>query len=208
MPRIKPLPAIYGNITFRSRLEARWAIFFDRCGIKWEYRPVTFKLKVFKRQPEKDYTPDFLLHDLVGRVEGDLFVEVLGKLTPYNHYCIKAFTKPDREGYPERKLLVLNDIFSEHEEEPDFWYVTLDGDTYFDRAAYEGFKEKEYFQHETLDGDNWPALLGVNKDGQAEIFGTDGDRDYRYCADVEKVEAAYTAARDAEFTEEGLYISP
>lgn len=27
----------YGGYKFRSRLEARWAVFFDMLGIKWEY---------------------------------------------------------------------------------------------------------------------------------------------------------------------------
>lgn len=29
----------YAGCRFRSRLEARWAVFFDHLGIEWEYEP-------------------------------------------------------------------------------------------------------------------------------------------------------------------------
>ena len=35
-------PTKYAGILFRSRLEARWAVFFDALGISWEYEPETF----------------------------------------------------------------------------------------------------------------------------------------------------------------------
>ena len=36
---LKSLPANYSGITIRSRLEARWAIFFDELDIDWVYEP-------------------------------------------------------------------------------------------------------------------------------------------------------------------------
>ena len=38
------IPAIteYCGTTFRSQLEARWAAYFDRRGIAWEYEPARF----------------------------------------------------------------------------------------------------------------------------------------------------------------------
>lgn len=33
------IPTMYKGIQFRSRLEARWAVFFDTLGIEWEYEP-------------------------------------------------------------------------------------------------------------------------------------------------------------------------
>lgn len=44
---------------FRSRLEARWAIYFDLVHIEWEYEPEQFKLK-----DSMPYTPDFRLKEL------------------------------------------------------------------------------------------------------------------------------------------------
>ena len=36
---IKPIETVYKGDRFRSRLEARWAVFFDAARIKWEYEP-------------------------------------------------------------------------------------------------------------------------------------------------------------------------
>lgn len=34
------IPTLYNGVQFRSRLEARWAAFFDLCHWKWEYEPI------------------------------------------------------------------------------------------------------------------------------------------------------------------------
>jgi hypothetical protein len=34
-----PIVTEYAGARFRSRLEARWAAFFDLCGWRWEYEP-------------------------------------------------------------------------------------------------------------------------------------------------------------------------
>lgn len=39
---ISAKPTKYRGIEFRSRLEARWAAFFDLCGWDWEYEPIDF----------------------------------------------------------------------------------------------------------------------------------------------------------------------
>jgi hypothetical protein len=43
----------YKGYRFRSRLEARWAVFFDALGLRWEYEPEGFEL------PSGRYLPDF-----------------------------------------------------------------------------------------------------------------------------------------------------
>lgn len=53
---MKPIPTRYAGCHFRSRLEARWAVFFDHLGIEWEYEPQGFELPSGRR-----YLPDFLL---------------------------------------------------------------------------------------------------------------------------------------------------
>jgi hypothetical protein len=47
----KGIPTTYCHINMRSRLEARWAAFFDLCGWRWEYEPID----------EIGWVPDFLL---------------------------------------------------------------------------------------------------------------------------------------------------
>jgi hypothetical protein len=43
-PAIQPIPTRYQGYHFRSRLEARWAVFFDTLGLRWEYEPEGFDL--------------------------------------------------------------------------------------------------------------------------------------------------------------------
>jgi len=57
-PVFKPVPTEYKGYLFRSRLEARWAVFFDACGIKWEYEPEGIVLR-----NGTYYLPDFYLPD-------------------------------------------------------------------------------------------------------------------------------------------------
>jgi hypothetical protein len=52
---IKAIETIYKGYRFRSRLEARWAVFFDALGIMWEYEPEGFEFGGAK------YLPDFYI---------------------------------------------------------------------------------------------------------------------------------------------------
>lgn len=45
----------YAGYRFRSRLEARWAVYFDAIGLEWEYEPEGFDLDGVR------YLPDFWL---------------------------------------------------------------------------------------------------------------------------------------------------
>jgi hypothetical protein len=58
-PELKAKPTVYAGIEFRSRLEARWAAFFDRIGHRWTYEPLD----------GDGYIPDFLDHTLSALVE-------------------------------------------------------------------------------------------------------------------------------------------
>jgi hypothetical protein len=50
-----PIETVYRGYKFRSRLEARWAVFFDAVGIEWKYEP-----EGFEAYGER-YLPDFFL---------------------------------------------------------------------------------------------------------------------------------------------------
>ena len=44
MNKIKAIQTEFNGYLFRSRLEARWAVFFDTCRIKYEYEPEGYDL--------------------------------------------------------------------------------------------------------------------------------------------------------------------
>jgi hypothetical protein len=67
MQTIQAIPTKYKGVTFRSRLEARWAMFFDLLGIKWFY-----EFEGYDIPGAGWYVPDFWLPE----VGGGTFVEV------------------------------------------------------------------------------------------------------------------------------------
>ena len=64
---IKAIETVYNGYRFRSRLEARWAVFFDTMEIEYQYEPEGFDLGngIW-------YLPDFWLPDL------ELWIEIKG----------------------------------------------------------------------------------------------------------------------------------
>ena len=51
--KIQAIETTYNGYRFRSRLEARWAVFFDAIGQEYEYEPEGFELMSGR------YLPDF-----------------------------------------------------------------------------------------------------------------------------------------------------
>lgn len=64
MTTLKAIETRYKGYRFRSRLEARWAVFFDELGIEWEYEKEGFDLG-----DAGWYLPDFWLPICPGWVE-------------------------------------------------------------------------------------------------------------------------------------------
>lgn len=63
---IAPIETKYRGYRFRSRLEARWAVFFDAANIAWEYEKDGYNVN------GRHYLPDFYLP------QQDAFFEVKG----------------------------------------------------------------------------------------------------------------------------------
>ncbi len=82
---IQAIETMYRGCKFRSRLEARWAIFFDALGIKWEYEKEGYIVGGFGRKDDgtreggTPYLPDFYLPDL------GTWVEVKGAASLLNY---------------------------------------------------------------------------------------------------------------------------
>lgn len=92
---IQAIETIYKGYRFRSRLEARWAVFFDEAGIKYEYEPEGFIL-----DDGTKYLPDFYLP------KEDIYVEV----KPPRHNVYNELQKPlkfVKQGY---NVLLLGNI--------------------------------------------------------------------------------------------------
>ncbi len=68
--QIKPLETVYKGYKFRSRTEARWAVYLDTLGIAFEYEKEGFDLG-----PHGWYLPDFWLPYVLmwAEVKGDAF---------------------------------------------------------------------------------------------------------------------------------------
>lgn len=71
VPAIKAIETSYAGHRFRSRLEARWAVFFDALGWSWKYEHEGYEIGLFDKLR---WLPDFEI--TVGGQ--DFYVEVKG----------------------------------------------------------------------------------------------------------------------------------
>ncbi len=190
MSALKVIQTEYKGYKFRSRLEARWAVFFDACGVSWEYEPEGFVLS-----DGKYYLPDFLLHGVDGRGGSDLYVEVKGKMTEEDAEKIICFSgiKDSKDGRAITPILVLPGIpDGENIDDIDQFIMDMGYD------GFPGFKDGPYpFNFKTVDGDYFAAYPGVNKEGHFELFGDDSN--YLRDRNEDATLKAFIAARQARF---------
>ena len=193
---LKPIETPYNGYRFRSRLEARWAVFFDTLGIEYEYEPEGFELGDGVR-----YLPDFRIKCYgtrgdCGDEPFDLYVEVKGRMNVNDAAKINKFVGLgqlqhadyySRSKYP---VLVVGDI-PKVSDESDV------GDSYVFHS-YEGMDGTSVlpFNYETIDGDVFAAYPAVQK-GKFFLYGDDSN--YQHGADEAKLVKAYKAARSARF---------
>ena len=121
---------LYKGIQFRSRLEARWAVFFDALGLKWEYEPEGYRM-----DDGTCYLPDFYVHDIKGHVgkapHGDgIFVEVKGELGEADKNKLNRFQYPIYVvGNLPKSQNPWTDVTIEFEKQPRYMFseYTVDG---------------------------------------------------------------------------------
>ena len=112
---MKAIETSYKGYRFRSRVEARWAIFFDALDLPWEYEPEGYDLDGVY------YLPDFWIPDW------DMFAEIKGssfdKLTEDEQIKIRKLA------FHSRKPVILLDGAPDTKEyrlfEYDPWSNTL-----------------------------------------------------------------------------------
>lgn len=137
MDEIKAIPTYYNGTWYKSRLEARWAVFFDLVGIKFKYEEQPYSMGDYYIQ----YLPDFVLTNVHWRGEhgshyhgkpgSPVFAEVKGR-DYYNDIPERERTKIELFA-KEHALIVLGnvpehamDIEFNHDGLFNFWL--LDGD--------------------------------------------------------------------------------
>jgi len=102
---IKAIETPYKGYRFRSRLEARWAVFLDAAQIKWEYEKEGYEL------PAGWYLPDFWIPAKSTQYENaGYWLEVKGTC-PTKEEQYKCIELADTTGHTT--LLVWGDICAE-----------------------------------------------------------------------------------------------
>lgn len=145
MSTIKPIETVYNGYRFRSRLEARWAVFFDAMGIKYEYEPEGFEF-----EDGTKYLPDFLIfarHRSWTDEYEPVYAEVKGQMSPDDKHKIEQLAA-------HAPVIVLGSL------NPQDWTA----ETYD-----EGFMSFRY-----MDGDEYPAVFSYYR-GEPWICGEDHD---------------------------------
>lgn len=188
---IKPIETVYNGYRFRSRLEARWAVFFDALGVQYEYEPEGFSKNGLM------YLPDFRLKCYGTRGNKnlkksfDLYVEVKGEMDEESAKKIKAFSYCAKEPWScpyiddvadYIPILVVGNIPSNID------MMDINNDMGFGIYA---------FNYETIDGDFFGAYPAADNRGRFYLFGADSN--YINSEDVPRVENALLKARQARF---------
>ena len=164
---MKPIETFYNGYRFRSRLEARWAVFFDALGVEYDYEPEgfdlgnglyylpDFKIKCWGTRGEINDKPFDLWIEVKGEMtqeDADKIYEFAGQIVYYDQWSMYKIENP---------VLVVGNIPHPY--------------TYFD-SMY-NYKEMNGIRiypwnYETIDGDYYAAYPAV-KDGRFYLDGAD-----------------------------------
>lgn len=207
----RPIETHYAGCHFRSRLEARWAVFFDTLGIQWQYEPQGFE----HEDGTGRYLPDFQL-DNVHLIDpwdpkhsrSPIYVEVKGTdndITP--EYRQRLGTLIDYNGPLGNGLLLLGPI-----PRVDRATSVLHSLVYWNEGVHHLKVQLVPFRQRTLiiqdqlakafrlDGHNTSDEIPEEVSCEALVLRVsmpeDGDRWWRLEGDLAD---AYTAARSARF---------
>lgn len=206
---LQPIETHYAGHRFRSRLEARWAVFLDTLGVKWEYEPQGYELgplpaSVIQRmadeqlrepQPEDSehlgaYLPDFWLPAQAA------WLEIKGA-EPSDHEWRRLYRFMDLTD--QRAFVAVGPLpdprtIEEHgHPQEDGFEIYTYGDHHYawTRCRWCGFFDLAF------DARSARTRCGCHAKHYAEAPCCNGDKCYR--GDEPEILAAYTAARSARF---------
>jgi hypothetical protein len=108
-PSFQPIETAYAGHLFRSRLEARWAVFMDHLGVQWRYEPQGYV--VGTGEDTERYLPDFRLPEV------GVWVEVKGAANERDLRVLTKAAHPVELGGLEHneagsgaRILILSDV--------------------------------------------------------------------------------------------------
>ena len=120
---MKPIQTFYKGYCFRSRLEARWAIFLDALNAKWSYEVEGFDVDGIW------YLPDFWVHDW------NVWIEIKGKAaSEEEHRKCELLARASGKSV----LLVVGEPWSQNDKNE--YDVTLYESENFDRSGTTGWE--------------------------------------------------------------------
>lgn len=207
---IKAIETHYAGCRFRSRLEARWAVFFDHLGIAWEYEPQGFELSPIPASRIKQMQQDQLREPEPG--DGD---HLGGYLPDFRLPRLKAWFEV-KGAYPPREEWTRLHRFSELVNERFFIAVgsipnpsTIESSGHpYDENSFEIYTYGDHhyawtrcrwcgFYDLTFDARSARTQCGCHNTHYAVAPCCNGDKCYN--GDHPDLIAAYTAARSARF---------
>ncbi|GMU51013.1 MAG: hypothetical protein AMXMBFR33_01590 [Candidatus Xenobia bacterium] len=192
---IQPVETEYNGYRFRSRLEARWAVFFDTLGIRYQYEPEGFVIDAYEDEKPRKYLPDFYIPTTKTWVEvkGEeqrLDYQLLFDLVEYGGHL------PDvADGYRSlRGLLVLGPIPSTKPERGGQEQLPIHPLVQHHKGV---LHSKIYFVQGgmVLQSDGYPC--GGARD--LAVYELIGDQEYCEVPMSSAVRDAYSKARKARF---------
>jgi hypothetical protein len=95
---MKPIPTTYDGVQFRSRLEARWALFFDQLNILWQYEPFVIE------RNGKEYKPDFIVFNILFK---EILLVEIKPLEPNDEYV--SYLKKIRDPKKKEFLILIGE---------------------------------------------------------------------------------------------------
>lgn len=201
---MKAIETVYKGYRFRSRLEARWAVFFDAMLVKWEYEP-----EGFENDEGEKYLPDFYLPEF------DMWCEVKPndptRLEEVKKAC--GFVAKDLK---IRALIFLPNIPETSKDNCIFWYKCA----YYNPLTQRTAICHVPFAHDVRPDSEWsdmdiPTYLHLGRYSVDWLRDWDVTHDYdmpysvdnitgrKYCwsedFDTYYLRRAYDAARQARF---------
>lgn len=176
---IKPIETVYNGYRFRSRAEARWAVFFDAVGIDYVYEPEGVILSDGTR-----YLPDFYLP------KSDTWFEVKGVLTKTDLHKVEQLVADTGKA----AVIGYSDLsFQASENWRDFFELTGKASSVLCKCH-----KCNQLWFMGIDG-LWNCLCCGEYDGDHHFdVVMNGDSDLRWCSD-ETVINAFNKARQARF---------